>query len=77
MKKQSFITTTSGISGWFAVHMWWNDEAAQDEGFWEPYNTGFGRYPTEAQACEEAEAWAREEGLPYYARGQPLPDPSA
>jgi hypothetical protein len=55
-----YITTTSGISGHFAVHVWWNPE-----GFWEPYNTGIGRYATNAEAVEEAKAWAESEGLQY------------
>ena len=39
--KETFITTTSGMSGHFAVMLWWNPDM---EGFWEPYDTGIGRY---------------------------------
>lgn len=56
------ITTTSGMSGYFAVMYWWNPE-----GFPEPYQTGFGRYATRAEAEEEAKAWAEAEGIRYEA----------
>lgn len=59
------IAITSGMSGFFAVHYWWNPE---DGGFPEPYNTGFGRYPKtikgELDAISEAKHWAEDEGIP-------------
>jgi hypothetical protein len=58
-----FITTTQGMSGWFAVHFWWNPE-----GFWEPWNTGVGRYATEAEAAQEAKSWAKTEEIDYRPR---------
>lgn len=59
-----FITTTEGVSGFFAVHMWLNEE--EDFGpFWEPYDTGFGRYETREEAIAEAQNWARMEGMEY------------
>lgn len=56
----NFITTTKGQQ-WFAVEMWWNTEEdflKPGEGFWEPYQTGFGRYNDEADAIVEAKQWA-------------------
>jgi hypothetical protein len=70
-KPKAFITTTQGMSGWFAVHMWWNDKDIPGMGFWEPWDTGLGRYQDEAKAIEEAEAWADSEGLEYVPRVKP------
>jgi hypothetical protein len=64
LKKTGFITVTNGMSGYFAVHMWWNKEL---NGFWEPYQTGIGRYATRAQAELEAKHWAKNEEMPYVA----------
>jgi hypothetical protein len=61
----SFITVTQGMSGYFAVLMWWNDKDFPGEGFWEPYNTGIGRYATKEEAQEEAKFWAEDEELRY------------
>lgn len=51
------IAITSGMSGFFAVHYWWNPE-----GFPEPFESGFGRYPQTTQgeldAIAEAKSWA-------------------
>lgn len=61
---KEFITTTEGMSGFFAVHMWLNEE--EDFGpFWEPYDTGFGRYATREQAIVEAIEWAANTGIEY------------
>lgn len=57
---RDFVTTSEGGRGWFAVHVWWNPE-----GFYEPYNTGFGRYATKEEAIKEAKELAEEEGLEY------------
>lgn len=64
-KPKPFITTTQGMSGFFAVMYWWNPDMG---GFWEPYETGFGRYSDEARAIEEAETWAENEQLDYQPR---------
>lgn len=58
-----FITTYEAVGGWKAVHIWWNPE-----GFWEPYDTGFGYYASEADAIREALAWAEQEELEYKPR---------
>ncbi len=61
-----FITVTRGMSGWFAVHMWWNDTREHGlPGFWEPYESGSGRYETEGEAIKEAQEWAELDGLRY------------
>lgn len=58
-----FISVTKGMSGFFAVQYWWNPELG---GFWEPWDTGVGRYKRLASAIAEAEMWAEEENLPFY-----------
>lgn len=58
----TFITVTQGMSGYFAVMMSWNSEC---DGFYEPWTTGFGRYEKKEDAIEEAEFWAKDEGLEY------------
>lgn len=63
---KEFITVTEGMSGFFAVHMWLNEE--EDFGpFWEPYDTGMGRYATHEEAMVEALAWSDETGIEYRA----------
>ena len=59
-KQAPFVTVTYGISGWFAVLM-----AKNKEGFYEPWNTGIGRYPDRDKAVEEAKAWAQSENLEF------------
>ena len=59
-----FVTTTHGMSGYFAVMMWYNTEDGP-EGFWEPWQSGIGRYKTKGPAIAEAKAWAESEGLEY------------
>lgn len=61
-KRKAYVTVTYGISGYFAVLMWWNPEL---DGFWEPWNTGFGRYKFRDDAVEEAKYWADAEELEY------------
>src|ERR1043166_7398834 len=56
--RSDYITVTSGMSGFFAVHVWWNPE-----GFWEPYQTGIGRYRTSAEAWTEARAWSESDAI--------------
>lgn len=59
-----YITVTHGMSGYFAVHMWWNNE--EDCGsFWEPWNTGIGRYGNISPAIEEGKDWAASEGIRF------------
>lgn len=69
------ITVTRGMSGYFAVmyHL-----ARESYGtFPEPWDTGFGRYKTQAEAISEAQGWAEAEGIPYQAPkpDETVPDP--
>jgi hypothetical protein len=60
VKKPTYwITTTSGMSGFFAVMMW------DGMGFDEPWETGIGRYKTSAPAVTEGKQWAEAEGLEF------------
>lgn len=61
---KEFITVTEGMSGFFAVHMWYNTED-EDFGFWEPYDTGMGRYATREEAEVEARKWAEDMEMEY------------
>jgi hypothetical protein len=56
----NYMTVTHGMSGFFAVKLWWNPD-----GFWEPWTTGFGRYATREEAVAEAKELAEEEGIEY------------
>ena len=70
-KPANFITITQGMGGaWFAVMYWWNNEDVPGEGFWEPWDTGFGRYADQAMAIQEAQTWADAEGLEYVPPGR-------
>ena len=67
-KPKSFITVQESIGGWMAVMFWWNDEEPDiPDGFWEPWDTGFGRYATKDEAEVEAKSWAENEELEYVA----------
>lgn len=57
-----FVSVTEGMSGHFAVIYWWNK---LDGGFWEPWDTGVGRYRTEDEARVEAIAIADADSIPY------------
>lgn len=62
----AYITTTYGISGFFAVMLWWNDEREYgNPPFWEPWTSGLGRYPTREEAAAEGRDWAAAEGLEF------------
>ena len=60
-----WITTTKGMSGHFAVEVWMNDKEPDLGPFPEPWETGVGRYRTEAEACVEAWHLAHDLDLPY------------
>ena len=59
--QSSFISTTEGMSGHFAVMWHFNTEG----NFWEFFDTGFGRYATREEAIIEAKDWAELEELEY------------
>jgi hypothetical protein len=64
--RNHYITTTFGISGYFAVM---RAEYEDEPGEWMEDNvtTGIGRYRTKERAIIEAKQWAKEEGIPYKA----------
>lgn len=57
-----YITIASGMRGYFAVLMFWDDE---DSGFWDVWQTGIGSYKTAEGAEGEARDWAQAEGLEF------------
>lgn len=61
-EKPAFITVMHGLIGYFAVLVSWNEDL---DGFYEPYQTGPGRYRDAKEAAKEARAWARDEGLEF------------
>lgn len=61
-----FVTVSEGGAGHFAVIFWWNPDM---DGFWEPWDTGIGRYGLEDDARVEAIALADDEGIPYLMPG--------
>lgn len=56
---KDYITIMHGTSGFFACHVWLNEED-EDEPFWEPYESGIGRYATREEAEVEARQWAED-----------------
>jgi hypothetical protein len=62
-----YITVTKLGSGWAAIHLWWNTQEPDLAPFWEPYQTGLGRYATQELAEVEAREWAEAEELEYKA----------
>jgi len=54
-----YVTTTSGMRGFFAVLV---DDS---DGFPEPVQSGIGSYKTAEEAAGEAIDWARAEGLEF------------
>jgi hypothetical protein len=64
-KPASFVTVYESVGGWKAMMVWWNPDMG---GFWEPYQTGLGGYPTETEAEAEARDWAAADGLEFRPR---------
>lgn len=56
----SYITTTFGMRGCFAVLMFWDED-----GFWDVWQTGIGSYKNADDAAVEGRQWAHEEGLEF------------
>lgn len=59
-----YVTVTQGMSGYFAVMLWWNPGMG---GFYEPWDTGAGRYDSPELAASEAKMWAESEGVEFRA----------
>lgn len=62
-KHRPYVTVTSGMRGWFAVLMTWNEN--DGDGFYEPEQTGVGSYASSELASREAKSWAEDEGVEY------------
>lgn len=60
-----WMEVTQGMSGYFAVEMWMNDERDDLGPFAEPWDTGFGRYNHKQTAVAEAVLMAEELNIPY------------
>lgn len=58
-KPSYWIETMKGGAGWFACMVW------DGMGYPEPWDTGVGRYATEAEAATEACNWAANERIEY------------
>lgn len=56
-----YITTYQSIGGWKAILL----TVMDDYDMYEPFNTGFGAYDTEAEAEVEAKSWAKDEGIEF------------
>jgi hypothetical protein len=61
---EPYITVTQGMSGYFAVLLWWNPDMG---GFYEPWDTGIGRYGSREEAAVEGRQWAEAEELRFLA----------
>jgi hypothetical protein len=59
---KDFTTVFEGTSGFFAVHIWFDEEKGH---FWEPYE--WGRYTTREEAKAQARQWAEDMGLECHA----------
>ena len=57
---EAYVTVTEGMRGWFAVLLVWNED-----GFYEPWNSGFGSYKTKEEAYPEAKDWAEAEDITF------------
>jgi hypothetical protein len=64
--KDSFITITRGVRGYFAVLIGWEDDHTFEEGgYWEPWHSGIGSYGTAEAAIPEAKDWAESEEMAF------------
>lgn len=66
--KKGYITTGRLGSGYAALQLFWDPEHG---GFWDVWQTGYGRYATKAEAEAEARSWAKSEKLEYKEDGTP------
>lgn len=66
--RNKFITCVELGSGWAAVMFWWNNEDIPGHGFWEPWDTGIGRYSDEFSAEIEGRFWGRSEDVRFILR---------
>lgn len=73
-QKHVTITGPSVVGAYFAVVVWWNPDMG---GFWEPWDTGIGRYRTPAEAYREAKLLGESAGLPVIRHRQYEPAAAA
>lgn len=61
---KDFITIYKAVGGWQSAQMTWviHDDIG---GLWEPEQTGMGPYATRDEAVNDAQAWAKNEGLEF------------
>ena len=59
-EKRDYITISRGMSGYYAIHIWWNPE-----GFCEPWNAGGTSYNNPKLAINEGRDWADSLGLEF------------
>jgi hypothetical protein len=62
--KEAFVTTYKPIAGWKSVLLSWEDEMDCHT----PWQTSYFAYGTEAEAIEDAKAWAWAEEIAYVPR---------
>ncbi len=60
-RRASYVTITSGMRGYFAVLLSWDEEC----GCCTPWETGVGSYETAEETIPEAVSWARDEGIAF------------
>jgi hypothetical protein len=63
--RSTFITVYNPICGWKAVMMCWNED-----GFWEPWQTGMYPHATAEKAEVEARIWAAAEEVRFVPYGE-------
>ena len=61
-----YITTTSGMSGYFAILVGKFED--EPEPYYDIISTGIGRYKTKDEAIEEAKQWAEADELEFKER---------
>lgn len=62
---KKFWTVTEGMSGHFAVLIHVNEQDIPGVPFYEPYDTGLGRYDNREDAVTEAKINAEVDNLPF------------
>lgn len=65
-----YISISHGMSGYFAVMIWWNPDLG---GFEEPYDTGIGRFSTSLKAIQEGQSWAKEQDIDFVYHNEVIP----
>ena len=61
--KRPYITTTHGMSGYFAILVSWYED--EEGGMWDITQSGIGRYGKFEDAVREGKEWAAAEELEF------------